>query len=105
MYSQDLKERVVAFVQGGGSKSQAARQFKVSRWCVYEWLKAKKPQERKPFYTKINLLELQAHVETYPDAFLHERALHFGVTASCIFYALARLKITRKKNDALPRTQ
>ena len=40
-YSEDLRERVVEFVRAGGSKSKAAEQFKVSRWCVYDWLSRK----------------------------------------------------------------
>ena len=37
-HSLDLRKWVVAFVQAGGTKSEAARRFKVSRWCVYDWL-------------------------------------------------------------------
>ena len=35
-HSLDLRKRVVAFVREGGSKSEVARRFKVSRWCVYQ---------------------------------------------------------------------
>ena len=37
-YSKDLRKRVVAFVESGGSRAEAARLFEVSRWCVYDWI-------------------------------------------------------------------
>ena len=37
-YSVDLRKRVLQFIKEGGSKSQAARMFKVSRASVYNWL-------------------------------------------------------------------
>ncbi|WP_320412793.1 IS630 transposase-related protein [Candidatus Rhabdochlamydia oedothoracis] len=36
-------------------------------------------------------------IEKNPDHFLSEIAKHFGLTLQAIFYALKRLKITRKK--------
>lgn len=33
-YSLDLRRRVVLYVQDGGTKISASRQFKVSLWCV-----------------------------------------------------------------------
>ena len=37
-YSVDLRKRVVSYVESGGSKSEAARRFEVSRKTVYNWL-------------------------------------------------------------------
>ena len=88
-YSQDLRERVVAFVEAGGSKSEAARRFNVSRWCVYDWMSLKEPTE------------LREHVEAFPDDYLHKRALHFNVSPPCVFYASRRLGITHKKDVTL----
>jgi transposase len=36
-YSLDLRQRVVAYVEQGGS--EAASHFKVSPWCVGDWCK------------------------------------------------------------------
>ena len=38
-YSLDLRQRVVSFVEGGGSKSEASRVFRVGRNTVYSWLR------------------------------------------------------------------
>ena len=37
-----LRERVVTFIQGGGSKVEAARRLDLARSSVYRWLEAAK---------------------------------------------------------------
>jgi transposase len=107
-YSVDLRERVVVFVRNGGSKSEAARQFKVSRWCIYEWLSReslKPKQQGCPGPWKLSVESLQAHVEAYPDAYHHERAKDLNVSEYAIRYGLKRLKISRKKNATVQRAK
>ena len=48
---------------------------------------------------------LKAHIDAYDDMTYAERARHFGVSESCIWYGLRQLKISRKKNDEACRTQ
>ena len=100
-YSVDLRAKVVAFVRGGGSKSEAARIFGVSRVAVYDWLGRKdlQPAQRGVSRVrKINRLALAADVQAHPDDFLKERAARFGVHVSSMGYALRQLKVGRKKN-------
>jgi transposase len=102
-YGLDLRERVVLFVSGGGSKAAASRNFKVSLWCVKNWcsredLSAKPHPQR---FNKINMQKLYRHLQDHPDAILRERAIEFGVTNQAIWHGLKRLKVTHKKNDAL----
>ncbi len=71
-YSVDLRKRVVSYVESGGSKSEAARRFEVSRKTVYNWLAlddlAPKPH---PKHTrKVDKQVLKRHVQEYPDAIL-----------------------------------
>jgi hypothetical protein len=73
---------VVAFIQKGGSKSEACRRFNVSRWCVYNWINRKSiaPQQRGvPRFRLLCLNALEAHVNAYPDAYHYERAEALGV--------------------------
>ena len=42
---------------------------------------------------------LEADVAKNPDRFQSERAQDYGVSQAAIFYALKRLKISRKKNS------
>jgi len=103
-YGVDLRERVVGFVRDGGSKSEAACRFGVSRWCVYDWLSREtlEPQKQgSPGPWKLCPAELKAHVEAYPDAYQHERALDLGVSDYAVWYGLKRLKMSRKKNASV----
>ncbi|MGL5583512.1 MAG: IS630 transposase-related protein [Cetobacterium sp.] len=70
---------------------------------MYRWIKRKKqrgniePLKKKSSYKKIDDEKLIAYVEQNPDHFLSEIAKHFNLSLQAIFYALKRLKITRKK--------
>lgn len=107
-YSEDLRERVVTFVRAGGSKLKASKLFKVSRWCIYNWLQreglaAEVRGRRKPY--RLCAEALAAHVVAYPDAFLHERAASLGVSRYAVWYGLQRLGISRKKNASVKRAK
>ena len=101
-YSPDLRKRVLDFVKNGGKKTQASRTFNVSRTAIYQWLAAedpltwKKPGPRGP--RLIDYKALEKHVVDFPDKTLAERAEHFGVSKDGIWYALSKLRITRKKS-------
>ena len=100
-YSSDLRKCVLDFVNTGGSKAEASRQFGVSRGIIYEWLNAEAPlTSQKPGPRGPRCLDYQAlrqHVSDFPDATQNERAAHFGVSRQGIWYALKKLNITRKK--------
>ena len=101
-YSLDLRKRVLDFLSNGGSKSEASHIYKVSRMCIYKWLvsaedplRREKPGPRGPH--RLDYTALGQHVADFPDHTQLERAAHFGVSKSCIHYALGKLNITRKK--------
>jgi putative transposase len=68
-YSIDLRERVLAFIEEGGSKIEASRLFKVSCRTVFMWLQNKresgnlkiKSRDLKPY--KIDEVALIKYVE------------------------------------------
>ena len=104
-YSEDLRKRVVAFVKQGGKKTDAARQFKVSRWCVYDWtkrldLRPEKAGPKQPW--GYNPKQLRQAIESTPDLYQDELAETLGVSQSTISYGLKRLQLSRKKNDVVP---
>jgi transposase len=99
-HSQDLRERVMKFAEEHG-KSEAARVFKITRTCLYRWKKQPLPLKPGPrAATKLDMAALERHVAQHNDAYLAERAAHFGVTPQAIWYALKRLDM-RKKNVAV----
>jgi len=106
-YSVDLRSRVVAFVQDGGSKAEAARRFDVCRPCVYDWLKrgSLEPKRHGPRKRKLDRQALARHIQEHPDLLLRERAAHFGVRMYSIQYACQQLRISHKKNAALRPTR
>lgn len=100
-YSTDLRKRVLEFINTGGSKTDAARLFGISRRTLYNYLAAEDPFARKKPGPKgprsLDYEALKQHVSDFPDSTLAERAEHFGVSPHGIFYALSKLTITRKK--------
>ncbi len=103
-YSLDLRQRVVEFVQQGGSKSEAARLFGISRGRIYVWLKLPPGQlaarQTGPKQAhKVDMPALKEMIQANPDLLQTELAQHFGVCESTIHYARQRLKITRKKDS------
>jgi transposase len=73
-----LKERVLAYVAAGGSKSQAARLFSVMRSTVYVWLSQPPNHQRgKPGPKtghKIDRNKLAALLQEQPDLLQREMA-------------------------------
>ena len=97
-YSVDLRQRVVKFVEEGGAKAEAARRFSVSEGSVHNWLKRDDlaPTRVKRRHRKLDWKALEQHVQDEPDAKLIDRAEHFGVHTTAIWYAIKQMNITRK---------
>ena len=103
-HSNDLRIRVLDYIDGGGLIKSACDLFKVSRSSIQRWRDRKdktgdaSPVQRINSPYKINDDELRAYVKNHPDAYLSEMATHFNATYTGIWRALKRLKITRKKS-------
>jgi transposase len=102
-YSIDIRHLVIKYVAGGGSKSEAARRFGVSRGRVYAWVLLGSDLERinKPGpkgSRKVNSALLLKEVKARQDAQLKELAAIFKVHESTISRRLKALNLSRKKN-------
>ena len=77
---------------------QTSERFDVSIRTLFRWEQRLEPKttRNKPA-VKLDMDEFEKHVEEYPDAYQWERAQHFNVAKSTIYYALKRLKLSRKK--------
>lgn len=99
--SNDIRRRVLKFVAEGGSQTEAARRFQVSRKSIYNWLTKpdslihQKPGPKKP--RKIDHDALRKAIEKNPDRMLKEYAKEFGVSDVAIWKACKRLGLPRKK--------
>ena len=100
-YPLSLRRKVVAHIEEGMGKREAARLFKISPNTIYQWLGSEdlRPKPSGCRRRKVDLEELRRHVEAYPDMYLRERAAHFGVQIHAIWYRLNHLKISKKKSD------
>jgi putative transposase len=104
-YSVDLRQRVVAFVEAGGAKAEAARLFSVSEGSVHNGLKRDNwsPTKVKRRHRKLDWKALEQQIKDEPDAKLKERAEYFRVHPSAIAYAIKEMNITRKKTAKVSR--
>src|ERR671921_1185512 len=117
-YSEDLRERIVSSVEGGGmSKAQAARTFSVSLSSVKRYVgKADRgeslaPKRRPGSAPKLDekaMKLLEEDLKERPFASVRERCEYIGamtglsVSRSTMCRAIARLGPTRKKGGDQP---
>lgn len=99
-----MRERVIAFIEQGGKKVDAAQLFKVSRPAIDKWILLKKetgslksPPIPERSWRKIDRDALRDYVNNNPDALLSEYARHFNVSDSGIWRSLKRINYTLKK--------
>ena len=109
-YAMDLRERVVKFIQAGGSKAEAARRFALGRSSVYRYLDAVQtgtlaPKTSWGKWRKLDPKKLQAHVKKHPDATLKEIQTVFGVSHHAVWVRLRQLGFTLKKTHQVSRAQ
>lgn len=95
-----FRRKVLAHIEEGMGKRDAARLFKISPNTLYSWLNNPdlRPRNNVPRQRKIDKERLRRHVEDHPDMYLRERAAHFGVHLSSMGHALAKLGIRKKKS-------
>ena len=109
-YSLDLRKRIVAYVNGGGKKTDAARRFGVGRDTVYRFLQAAKTRRLAPktswgHWRKIDPQQLGRYVQAHADATLNEMQDVFGVSRTGIWRALRKMNYTLKKSHRVLRTR
>ena len=105
-YALDLRERVVKFIQAGGSKVEAGRRFSLGRSTIYRYLTAVKTNTLAPKTSwgagrKLELAKRQAHVKKQPDATLVELQKVFAVSHHAVWTRLNQLGFTLKKTHKI----
>jgi len=106
-YDVKFRQRAIEYWKDGHSKRTTAAIFKVSASTLQEWKSQLKEsgtmeaKKRRETWRKIDPVRLAEYVEQHPDAYLKEMAEEFGCSDTAVMRALRRLKITRKKNDAV----
>jgi transposase len=105
-YSLDFRRHVLKVKEDEKlTYEETAIRFKIGKASLVRWHKKLEPcRTRNKQPTKINMDALREDIEKYPDAYQHERAQRFGVSAAGIYWALKRLKVTYKKNSKSPQS-
>jgi len=106
-YDIKYRRRAIEYWGEGNSKRKTAEVFKVSTTTLQKWKSKLKEtgtletKKRKETWRKIEPEKLSQYIEANPDAYLREIAVEFKCTNHAVEKALARLKITRKKNGSI----
>ncbi len=98
-YTMALRERVVKFVRGGGTRAEAAQCYSLGLRSVYRYLAAAKTDTLAPKtswggWRKLDPAKLAAHVRQQPAATLHEIKAVFHVSHNAVWVSLRKLGIT-----------
>lgn len=112
-YPTKYRERTMEYRKEGHTLEETHQTFKVWISTIRKGEKQLEKEgnlEKKPLhrpYKKINPEKLKAYVAEHPDAYQKEIAKEFGCSATAIYLAMKRLKITRKKRrlDTRSRTK
>ena len=101
-YSVDYRLKVLSVKEKEKlSFAQVAKRFEVGVASVVRWSKKPIPQtHRNKPASKLDIQSLKQDITLYPDAYQYERAERLKVSASGVWHALRRLKVTFKKNSS-----
>lgn len=107
-YSLDLRERCIAYIEGGGRCDETSRLFNVSLKTITNWCKLKREKGDlsaaktgpKGGSRKIDERALIAFITKNPHRTLNEYGDHFSVSYRTIHQTFERLGITHKKTLA-----
>jgi transposase len=112
-YSRDLRERVIAAVETGASRHEAAERFEISVASAIKWLqrwgkdKSAAPKPRGGSVSRLEKFaaEILAVIAEYPDLTLDEtlaqlRKRRIKTSRSALWRFLGRHNITLKKKPA-----
>jgi transposase len=102
-YSIDLRERVIRFVNTGGSRRAAALRFGVNHQTVNNWMVKPCCGKPGPKAPRLDMAKLAKLREARPDALLDEMAAALNVHPSTVYRRLRALGHTFKKPYVMPK--
>jgi transposase len=105
-YSQDLRKKVIGYVNKGNSCHKASIKFEISSNTVMNWYKRYKSEghylSRKVGGKKgrISEQDVATYVNKNPNFILSEMGKHFGMSAPGALYWLRKLGYSYKKKPS-----
>lgn len=105
-YSQDLRDRVIAYVEAGNTQLAAAKTFSITAMTVCRWMRAyrkdgrKTPLQRGGYKkTRIDIDKLKEYMQKYPSKPIKEVSAALGIKLSTLYSQLQKLGYKRKKKS------
>jgi transposase len=102
-YSNDLRQRVIEYLDAGNGYASASKLFKVSISAIGRWYRKYRqegdflPKKRGGSERRIDLSKLEEYVRANKDMTLKKAGKEFGVSMFTISYWLKRLGYSYKK--------
>ncbi|WP_425364376.1 IS630 transposase-related protein [Candidatus Tisiphia endosymbiont of Mystacides longicornis] len=102
-YSQDLREKVINYIEKGNSQESAARIFAIHKNTISRWNVRRRKEgtvlarARLGFKSKIDKKALEYFVTNNPNSKLQEIGKNFGITGSQVANILKKLGFSYKK--------
>ena len=107
-YSKDLRAAALACVSRGENREEITKFFGISLKTLSNWVRLSRdsgdltPNKRESYLCGENFRDkLNKAVLECPDSTIDEFSKQLSKSRTAIFYHLKKLKITRKKNDAI----
>lgn len=100
-YSLDLRQKVVNYVENGGSITKAAAIFKVGRATIYRWLGREdlRPTQVKHRQRKLDWEALKKDVEKNLLSKISRKSKNFFGQTECHLLCLKKTENYQKKNN------
>ena len=105
-YSQDLRNKVIKFIESGNTQITAAKVFSINLSTVNKWylryrregncLARKRPGAK----SKVNQEALVAYIALNPNVKLKDLSKEFGVSLWGVYYWLRKLGFSYKKKPS-----
>ncbi|MDR2681934.1 MAG: transposase [Holosporaceae bacterium] len=103
VYSKDLREKVMEYIDQYYPQSYVAKLFNISTKTVWNWIKLRKdtgslkPKSSTRGAVKLKEDELRQYLKDHPHVCLREIALHFNCRPSSVHSRLNHLGIKYKR--------
>ena len=105
VYSQDLRKRVIKYIEQGNSYAESSRRYEVSRETARKWyirwrteghcnVKARPGKK-----SRIVQSEFENYVNSHPGSTLAQIGSHFGMTGRSAFYYMRKFSFSYKKKS------
>ncbi len=110
-HGNDLRVRVIEFLEKGNTKSKTAEVFNIAKQTLYSWISLQKEhkllevKQYTSIRSKLNDNDVKEFIDMHPDWYFYEIAKHFNTSDESIRRAFKRIGYSVKKNKRYLKNQ